>query len=155
MPSYSTKRSKDGESKPTRVRNTPEGPKDGEGALLRDPGAKKNVGVFVWRTFTHVFPAIVLGFVVDKIFKFLQQSFKILPLILVVIQIIVSVIILYIIEKYLAPRYAEAWLNATPGTLFVLFYFGVQFHMFEQFVAIGKGNGLVTLEQHESRQEGI
>jgi hypothetical protein len=118
-------------------------PVDGE-ALIRDLEATRNLPTYVWRSVTHILVSSVLGFVVDKVLKYLQVVLGVLPLILVAVQIVIGVSILYAIEKYVAPKWAEAWLNATPGTLFNVFFFGVQFNLLENLVAVGRGNGLVS-----------
>jgi len=79
----------------------------------------------------QVIPAIAMGMIVDKVLKKLQHRFQLGPVVMILIQLIVIVVLLFIIEKYIATNYADAWQLTTPGFFFPVFFFGVQFNLFE------------------------
>lgn len=124
-------------------------------ALQRDSDSKRNVLSYVWKSFIQIIPGALLGFAIDKSFKYLQTTYRWVPIVVVVAQLIVSVVVLYVIEKYLAPLYADAWINSTPGTLLLVVFTGVQFNLFQQLVAVGNGNGLSPPATQTTGQQGV
>lgn len=76
-------------------------------------------------------PAIAMGLIIDKVLKKLQDKFDLGPLVMILIQLIVVVVILFIVERYIATNYADAWQQTTPGLFFLIFLFGTQFNLFE------------------------
>lgn len=90
---------------------------------------------FYLNVFRQAFPAMFLAFVLDHTMRFLQDSFKVHALFMVVFQFFVMVGIMYVIEVF-APRYAHEWQNTTPGLFFVTFYFGCQIHFFVNLNAV-------------------
>lgn len=81
-------------------------------------------------------PAIALGIVLDRTLKKMQNEYKIRPIIMIIMQIIIGIAILYLIEKYISKAYATAWQNTTPGFYFVTFYFSTQFQLFTNLGAL-------------------
>lgn len=78
----------------------------------------------------QIIPAAVLGIVLDRTLKKIQQDHEIRPVIMVVVQILIGIAILYVIENYISKPYAKSWQKTTPGIYFSLFYFGMQFQLF-------------------------
>lgn len=95
------------------------------------PLYRQNLLNYALQAGVQAIPAIVLGIIIDKILKKFQECGGIHPLIMIVIQIIVIILILYLVEKHVAPNYASDWQITTPGILFPIFFLGVQFNLFD------------------------
>lgn len=87
---------------------------------------------FVWSVI-----AIVLGYIVDDMFKRLSNKFKIKKkLLLFFIQLSTCCVLLSIIRLHVSPYFGWSWQNITPGLFFETFFFGVQFYLFDNIKAI-------------------
>lgn len=91
---------------------------------------RRDLGSYTVGVLQQAIPGIVLGVALDRILKKIQDVNNIEPWIMIIVQILLSIVILFIIEKYISQRYAEAWQNTTPGFFFVAFYFSCQIQLF-------------------------
>lgn len=95
-----------------------------------------SAGKYFSQVLQQAIPAVVLGIVLDRTLKLVQQTYKIHRVVMIIVQIIVGIMILYYIEKYVSKAYASAWQSTTPGFYFVSFYFGTQFQLFANLGAL-------------------
>lgn len=84
----------------------------------------------------HIIPAIILGAICQKISAFIQQYFKLKPLVAIVLQLILMTLILYIIEVRISMLYGSQWQTITPGLFFVSIFFGLQSSLYNNIAAL-------------------
>ena len=105
------------------------------GSMLTSPDSLLN---YAFKCGMQAIPALALGVIIDKILHKLQTRFDLGPLLMIVIQFIVIIVVLFIVEKYIAGKYAADWQISTPGIFFYVFFFGVQFNLFENLKKLKK-----------------
>jgi F0F1-type ATP synthase assembly protein I len=100
-------------------------------------GYRKNLGTYALRIAVHAVPAIVVGLVIDKVFKKIQDTWKLKPILMIVLQILVIIAVLFVFERA-SISYSNEWQSNTPGFFFVSFLFGTQFNLFNNIALFGK-----------------
>lgn len=94
---------------------------------------------FIGKAIVHIVPAGILGVLIDKIMHKADKNYNLSPLASVTIQTTITVTVLYIIEKYMFPKYAKEWQDNTPGIYFTFFIFAVQIHLLDNIRELVEG----------------
>ncbi len=76
-------------------------------------------------------PAIVFGYSINYFMKYIKKYYNYSPLTLFIINLLLSILLLYIIEKYVSPQFAKRWQEINPGIVFVVFYYTLQTELIE------------------------
>lgn len=70
--------------------------------------------------------ALLLGAFVTYIIFNIQQTFNLSIMSTIIINLLITISILYIIETVISPSFSEEWHTTTPGLFFVAIFFGLQ-----------------------------
>lgn len=71
-------------------------------------------------------PAIIFGFAINYFIKYLEYHYNFSKTTLFIINLMLSIFLLFIIEFYISPQYAKRWQTLNPGFVFVTFYYAMQ-----------------------------
>jgi uncharacterized membrane protein YkvI len=91
---------------------------------------RETFATYAYQIVKHAIPGILLGFAIDIVIRKLQEKWKMSVLFWVVMQLVVSIVVLYLIDKYVSERYAMEWHTVAGGLFFVAFFFHTQFNLF-------------------------
>jgi len=102
---------------------------------------KNSLYDFFKSTSMHSVLGIILGITIDRIIARIQNRVAIKKstnehslrtyFIFVVLQLIVTIYVIYFFETYVSKAIASEWHTITPGFFFVAFYFGTQENLFD------------------------
>jgi sulfite exporter TauE/SafE len=81
---------------------------------------------YYFRNGTYIVPAVILGYVVDESCAKLQASFKIRPVIMIIIQLTLIIFVLYFCERLLVQRLKNKTDSKIPVILSSTIYFFLQ-----------------------------
>jgi len=103
---------------------------------------KTNVFQYYKITGYHTVSAIIIGVLCEKTCNYIQLRFKMSPLFMLCLQLVLSIFLLYLIEIYICPSCGVEWQAITPGLFFVSIFFGLQTSLYSNISSVTKQLGI-------------
>lgn len=101
-----------------------------------------NIFTYFGYCLMHAIPGLILGISIEYFTEYLQKHYKLKPLVAFIVQLILSILVLFVIETYISIEYAQQWQNITPGLIFIAFYFSTQPSLYSNTEKIAASLGL-------------
>lgn len=98
----------------------------------------KSFGTFFRLCLTYAAIAIISGIIINTLSLYLQDNFVSNELMMILIQLIFMIVILFVIERLIAPMVGRSWQDITPGLFFVAIYFSTQYNLFRNITSLGE-----------------